>query len=268
LNPSFTYYFPDTSNKTLVNFVASPQTAGLTYQWFFFTRDNYLAGNPLEYQFNSGGTYQVYLQVTDSALFCSEMVVQNVSVPIAPPPIEPCDTSSLSIGYAIDGSDPAQYSFTTVSHPAVAGEYWLISLLNGFNDSIALNSINPVYTFTDTGVYNICVFAVLQNGCSINACTTIDVSTLKAPEPGAGVHIPAYPNPATNVVELSVPLSSAATITITVYDTHGLKVYSAQSAGVNGMNTIDVPVQGLQAGEYFIDIDYNGEHKRSGFEKI
>ena len=80
--------------------------------------------------------------------------------------------------------------------------------------------------------------------------------------------ITSYPNPAHDKVTMNLQLNVPATVHINIYNLNGQNVYSSKVSCVKDSNNITIPVLNLPQGQYFIDINNNGQRKRSVFQKF
>jgi hypothetical protein len=83
-----------------------------------------------------------------------------------------------------------------------------------------------------------------------------------------GNRVPSYPNPASNYTTISIAMEDAGAISTTVYNLSGNIVYRITQQGTMGNNLLNIPLDKLQKGQYFVDIQYNGTRKRSVFIKL
>jgi Secretion system C-terminal sorting domain len=134
-----------------------------------------------------------------------------------------------------------------------------------FNNIIRLNTFNPVYNFKDTGSYWICLTLTTNTGCTRSYCNNVYVNSVNGKEAG---RITSYPNPAVNQVKLILEMNSSSTIYLQVRNLFGNMVLSTKRTGIRGNNQITIPVQQLITGQYFIDIQFGNERKRSIFQKL
>jgi hypothetical protein len=77
-----------------------------------------------------------------------------------------------------------------------------------------------------------------------------------------------YPNPASNAAHLDVRLGSSSMIYIRVYNSMGSQVGQMSVAGYPGYNHLSVPINGLQQGIYYIQVQYGNEIRRSRIQKL
>jgi hypothetical protein len=84
----------------------------------------------------------------------------------------------------------------------------------------------------------------------------------------ANSYIPSYPNPTTSQAGLDVKLSQPQMIYIRVYNSMGDPVLSTKVSGLQGTNHVQVPVNGLGSGIYYIQVQIGQESKMSKFQKL
>ena len=98
--------------------------------------------------------------------------------------------------------------------------------------------------------------------------TTHRDSTTNGPSDSSRNFVSSYPNPATNVVGMNVQLDKPEMIYVRVYNSMGSQVQQILVPGVAGGNHLSLPVQGLQSGIYYIQVQYGNETKRSRMQKL
>lgn len=173
---------------------------------------------------------------------------------------------SPSFTYTVNPSQPNQYAFTAVSSDTVVLSYhWMIQPCDSTStDSVTYNTANPVHTFTSPGCYRVCLHLLTLNGCKKSYCDTISVNYSLA----AGF-VTSFPNPVqAGHVQLRLDLVQPAKVKITVFNSFGHSVYTNEKAYGTGQSRISVPVDKLQRGLYYIDIQYGNNRKRSVFQKL
>jgi type IX secretion system substrate protein len=75
-----------------------------------------------------------------------------------------------------------------------------------------------------------------------------------------------YPNPAANSTRFEINLSKAAPITVCLYDAKGVIVSSERQQLNHGVNSVQLAVEHLSAGIYYVKIDF--ENDRSLIRKV
>lgn len=246
------------SNPKQITFYPSPTGPAKFYVWTIYQPMQapvvYTTQNPV-HTFSTAGTYPVRLDIFDSVTACFDTVRQNVQVQGLP-----ADSCTVSFTYTVQQN---QVSFTGVSNQTFTSQTWYIVTFDS-SLNVTLNTINPTYNFPDSGSYSVCLYGVTNTGCARWYCQTISVAS------GRRMNVlPSFPNPVDGSgVNLRLTLPESNRIRVTVYNTSGNIVYDSERSGAPGMNTITIPVTGLQRGQYFIDIRYGNERKQSIFQKL
>ena len=247
------------SNPRQISFMANPSSNTSLYNWSFGDGYSSLQQNPI-HTYAQAGAYGVRLRIYDPVHGCFDTIIQNMVVYGLP-----SDSCTASFTYTADSSHPNQVHFTAASNQTITSQLWQIDHWTDPNDSIFMTTNNPTYTFTDTGYYQICLYITTNTGCTKLYCNGIYINNVGARIANT---IPSFPNPATSSISLRVKLTEANSIGITVYNLSGYAVYKMQKHGVAGTNELTIPVQQLKSGQYFIDIKYGDQQKRSIFQKL
>jgi PKD repeat protein len=257
LNASFTWQ-ANPSNPQQITLTGAPNNAHYTYQWHF--GDNTLGnGRIVTHNYPQQNYYALLLIVTDTLAHCRDSVWGTVRA------YQPDSLCTASFTYAIN---QGQISFTASSNRTNYSQRWFISPMpDSTGNTVTLWTNNPVYTLPGPGLYYVCLRIQTNIGCIAYSCDSIyydDSTTARI------AVIPSYPNPVNTepTVRFNINLESASLITFKVSSLSGNVVYQAQSQGQQGVNTINIPVQHLGRGQYFIDIMYGNTKKRSVFQKL
>src|SRR5579871_1274068 len=268
----------ENSNPFAIQFtstVNTSSTANVSYSWYFGDGATDTTKNPIHTY--TKGIYNVtaYAFYTDSnKLSCSSYYYAPLYVNIGP-----VYTCSINFTYTANSSKPNEISFAATGGQVFSTEEWYIAKTFSQTDSffvdtsnyVQLNSIDPKYTFTDSGYYWVRVQATTQSGCIVISnwqTLYIDSALANVQSPDSASRIAAYPNPATNTVNLSLALPSNNTISINIYSSSGILVLTKQVSGVAGNNQVALPVQNLKPGVYYAEINYGSFTKRSRFQKM
>ena len=249
---------PTQVNAKEFHFSINPELPVFKYNWDFgdgqYVSDS---SNPI-HSYLKSGTYPVTLYAFDSvSRFCLDTIKQNVVVHSSA-----ADSCVVSFNYTIQNS---QVTFTPVSNQPIASVWWMNLPLDSSKYNVN-SALNPVFEFIDTGYYYVCLQVTTTKGCTAQYCQTVKMDNPSNHRQANA--IPSAPNPATNMVRLSVQLAEAAQINYTVYNNTGVPVFHQQAAGLAGANTINVDLHGLAKGQYFIDILYGKERKYSIVQKL
>ena len=241
-----------------ISFSPNPLSGTMKYRWDF--GDGYFSSqkNPV-HTFNNAGIYNVGLTVVDTVTWCSDSTRQSLTVLGTA-----CDTALCSFTYTPVPGHQGAIAFHALCNESDSSQIWEIWRFNDFTFHYTMHSINPTYTFTDTGYYFVCMTANTGNNCQVSVCESIHVYEVAS----GNRYIISYPNPATDKVDFRLDLNEADRIKIRVYNINGNQAYSTEKTGVRGNNNISIPVQSLQKGQYFIDIEYGNKRKRSIFLKL
>jgi len=272
LNAAFSYYGQQ-SNPLEIHFSTTIDNgANISYHWYFGDGVSDTAKNPVHIYVK--GVYsaslfleKLFLNTEDSCTsYFSEPVYVNIG---------PADTCSINFTYASNAGKPNLISFTENSGQPMVSQEWTIykgwDTLSLYSGPLAyLQSNNPTYTFTDSGSYFVTLKTTTQSGCidSTSAHIFIDSVSANTASPNSISQLPAYPNPATNSVKLNVPLTASNNIIVNIYSAMGNLIITKQVAGLTGNNQITIPVQSLQSGVYYLEINYGNQVKRSQFQKL
>ena len=254
--PSFTY-LPDTVNRRKISFTPSSNLASLRYYWNFGDGYSSLERMPV-HSYYYPGVYSVKLIIRDTGANCLDSVRQNITVQAMP-----SDSCTASYSYSLNNYGLA--FFTAISNQIITSQNWLI-----FNyrtgDSVLINANNPSYQFMDTGYYLVCVTLTTNTGCVRTYCDNIQVSSISG-RPSS--NLLSYPNPVDgDVVRINVNMETPASIYFKIYSLNGNIIYQSQKAGQPGSNIIAIPVQQLNRGQYFVEIIFGEQRKRSIFQKL
>ncbi len=231
----------------------------MKFQWNFGDGYSSSQNNPV-HTYSQPGTYNAKLVIADTVNGCIDTVMQQLLINGSP-----ADSCTASFTYTVNPSQSNQLTFTASSNQTIISQTWRIDQWTNPYDSVFLTAATPTYTFTDTGYYQVCLYITTNTGCTRLSCQGIRINNVDGRFAGT---IPSYPNPASHTVSLRLNLMQETRIGITVYNLSGHAVYGTQKQGAAGTNNINIPVQQLEPGQYFIDIYYGGKRKRSIFQKM
>jgi PKD repeat protein len=249
------------NNPKQLTFYPLPSQPNLIYQWKIIANGvhTYTVKNPV-HTFQQAGTYNVWLRIIDSANQCMDTVVQQVTVQGSP-----ADSCTINYTYSPVPGNPLQLTFTASSNQTITS--WLWSIYGRDSSCNATYTIaNPTHTFCDSGYYTVCLRIQTNTGCIRTLCRTISIDSLASGRNGI---VNSYPNPVTgDNVNLRVQMQQAGAIYLTIYNTSGNIVKTVARSGGAGTNVVSIPVSSLQRGQYFVEIRYGNERKRSIFQKF
>lgn len=261
IHASFTYSAA-ANNPHEIHFMPNPNSNIYTYHWYFGDGGTSTDIQPT-HVFSHSGFFPVTIEVTRAGTTCHDSTYQQVYVQGFP-----SDSCTTSYSYFADSLHPDHVTFVGHSNQAITSQVWTIAPTASIHDTVSVRTTgNFTYTFPAPGTYIVCLVQYHNTGCVRTYCDSVVV---RAPggRMAAADAIPSYPNPATSQVDLRLQLDVAARISIKIYNSFGTVVYSAQRSANAGGNDITIPVQQLSRGQYYIDIEYNGTHKKSRFQKL
>ena len=162
----------------------------------------------------------------------------------------PCDTLGLdNIPVAKyrygqpDSNDHLKVAFTDLSYYEPAEWSW------DFGDNTTSQDTSPVHTFSQDGVYEVCLTVSNVNG-EHTFCRTLELGTVNLSEETVTVDVTVFPNPCREGVNVIIKDYLPRDAKVVLYDAVGQrkKIQSVQT----GWNA--VRLDGLQAGIYFYEI--------------
>jgi len=251
------------------------------------------------------GIYVACLTITDAvnctSTFCDTVLVDlQGNVNIVPPP--PCE-AAFSVMQAYQWVDSVTNPNGGGGEP-IPNELWVWNLsacgngncqfLWSFGDGTSSTEAYPSHTYSSSGSYELCL-TINDNGiCTATYCHTITVDgdgilggltagsgnrntfTIRVMDPlSTGVtelptfsNLSAWPNPANDVLNLTMTSRTQGKVIVTITDLSGRAV-STNTLGVNGGNNLlTVPVADLNAGMYMITISNGSTTVSERFAKV
>lgn len=208
----------------------------VSWQWYFNHPNQNITTNQNSptYTYNAPGNYSVRLVVTD-IYGCTNSIVKNNFIQIAPTTVDfTMDTSQ--------GCAPLSIVFTNNSSSFEP----IISYSWDFDDGSTANTQNTAHTFTNVGVYNVCLTIVTQSGCTGTRCYDVSVG-----QPAVAAFTPSTYNVCVDV-PVSFTNNSTGQIDETEWD------FGDGSGG--STNSTPQPYPYETAGTYTVEltVGYNG----------
>jgi PKD repeat protein len=205
------------------------------------------------------GTYTVCLTVFKNNN-CASTTCKTITVL----PQVNCNNINVTFTYQRDAFMPNKVYFYAISNFPILQQKWTITRVPvTSNPSVVLYQNNPVYVFQDTGRYRVCLRAVTLGGCIKETCQEITISQL-----ASQCQLQAYPNPATSVVNVNVPLTQPEMIYAYVYNAQNILVKQKQQQGTTGNNVVSIGVGDLVPGQYTIKLIYGNKTCYAKFQKL
>ena len=174
----------------------------------------------------------------------------------------PCDTLDINNipwahwRYDQDTFNYLKFEFTDLSAYEVEEWYWDF----GDPNSTSNTSIdtNPIHTFSQNGVYEVCLIVKNKNGAD-TLCRTIKIGTVSTKSNDKILDIQVWPNPCKDFLIIIVLDYNPQKMVLQVYNSIGELVLSQRL--YQGSNSVDV--ENLNSGIYFISILEKGKEIKS-----
>ena len=254
LAPSFNYSPAPNQNNTFL-FTNTTLTANAPQVTWIFGDSTTAIGNVVTHTFTDPGTYWVCMHVVVSNT-CVADTCMMISVSSNP---QPCNLDA-SFTWQSSSASPNVVYFLNTSLGYAPGD----SIMWNFGDGTTSYDVNPVHTFASAGAQNVCLRIVKglnapgASLCESEMCQPVNVMAT----------LIAYPNPATDVVNVNLALDSTTQVMAFLYNAQNILVAQTSIAGVSGNNTITFNTSNLAPGYYFIRIYYNGQFTVARFLKL
>lgn len=258
----------DSLNPGKFSFTPSPLTPGSSYSWIFGDGQTSSSPTPL-HTYSNPGTYTVLLTIADSTGGCSDSVFKHIVIQ-APGP----DSCTATFTYTTNPSQPRQLTFMAISNEPIVSQSWFIRPCDSTNipspDSVYYNTANPVHTFSAPGCYQVCLQIRTNTGCRKTYCNTVMINNTDSTGDSTVIQrITFYPNPAHGAsIHMQLKLEQPAKVKLAVFNSYGNIVYTGERNYVAGNNKISIPVDNLQRGIYYVDLQFGSIRKRSVFQKL
>ena len=224
--------FSAIQSELVASFLNQSSMDAEEWLWTFGDGTSSAEENP-EHEYELPGTYEVCLTVTNlcgSSILCS-LVEVNCSAPNAKFEYEP---EGLVVNF-IDISAPTP-------------DEWLWDF-GGGTFSIAQN---PVHTFPEAGMYNVCLIATTLCG-SDTICQDINLIIDATSDLEEGQEIQLYPNPAKHFIDLELVNIPAGLIELSIFSVSGQQVATKQRMeGILERKRLNI--EALTPGVYFLRI--------------
>jgi PKD repeat protein len=247
------------TNTQLYTFTPQNQNPAFQYTWSFGdgTGSQSMVATKL---YQTPGTYTVCLTVykNNTCVTTSCRVIQVVSQ-------LNCNNINVSFASQRDAFMPNKVYFYAISNFPLLQQRWTITKLpaTATSPGVTLYQNNPIYVFSDTGSYRVCLRAVTLGGCVKETCQIIQITQV-----AQQCNLAAYPNPAQSSVNVNVVLQQPQTINAFVYNAQNILVRQKVQAGVVGNNVVNINLVGLNAGFYTIKLIYGNRTCYARFQKL
>ncbi len=217
--------------------IENPSSSSFTYSISTESGAIVSAGNSSEasLSFNAlvAGNYQVQIGFTGD---------YSVNFPAA---VSATEAVNLSVEESLQVSSNEAVSLNCISN----GTNIIWTLENG---QVIGSGASINYVFDTPGVYMVSVTATL-GGCEIQRHVSISVSSSLGIQSNDNNSVDLYPNPASEVVSLTLPASLAGNnVVVTLFDLSGKVVFRKES--VANSSSLILPVAALERGVYMVNI--------------
>ena len=247
------------TNSQTITGIPEFQSGAAVYTWTFGdgTGSHDMIAS---HHYTAPGTYYVCLTVWRSAT-CASTTCKSV---VILPQIN-CDSIHVSYSYQRDPFISNKVYFYANANFPILDQTWTITRISpATTPPVILHQNNPVYVFHDTGYYNVCLKAITLGGCVKEFCSVIHIANVASNV----CELQVYPNPASSLVNVNVPLAIPGQIDAYVYNTLNVLVKEKHQAGVAGINTVSININDLIPGLYTIKIIYGGKICYARFNKL
>ncbi len=173
-----------------------------------------------------------------------------------------CDTAHAWFTYQRNPQISNKIQFTANATIPIIDQTWTFTKVpNG--QTITLHQNNPLYTFQDTGLYKVCLKAVLLGGCVKEYCSYIRIEHVSNV-----CELQVYPNPTSEWINVNVHLTQPEMIHAYVYNSQQVLVMDKHQQGHTGNNLVKMNVHHLPAGQYTIKFIYGNKICYARFQKL
>jgi len=229
------------------------------------------AGKPL--QFNLGGSSYPYVVPnvvsingsTQSVAYYHYFYDWELEFPYF------CGRTPIAVEVASTGDGP-QLAFSPAEHEldlssgfnevsftdqSVGGTFWLWD----FGDGTTSTMRNPTHAYADTGQYQVILTVIGQSGCASSITGTVTVTesgVTSASSLAQEYGMKVFPNPARELLYLSLDIPQARTAEVCLADMLGRLLWS-QNVELLPKEAIEIPVSQLPAGLYSVVVRLDGK---------
>ena len=173
-----------------------------------------------------------------------------------------CNNIWVKYEYKRETSVSNKIYFHALSNYPILSQTWTITKLNLTGaTTVTLSQNNPDFTFNEPGDYRVCLRAITYGQCIKEYCEVIHI--------GQGdCVLNAYPNPTTNQVAVSIPLTAPEIIHVYIFNSLNILVKQKDQQGIIGNNVVTTSVEGLVPGWYTIKVVYGNRVCYGKFQKL
>lgn len=152
-----------------------------------------------------------------------------------------------------DTLNPQQVTFTDVSSYEPTSWHWT------FGDGQTSSETNPVHTYAQGGVYEVCL--VVSNAFAADTfCRQVQVGATGVHTLPALPHARVWPNPFSSTLNIQLPALVSVSPEFVLYDLYGRAVKTARLTDFDNQ----IPAQDLPSGLFVWQLRWNGEVTQTG----
>ncbi len=247
--PTCTASYTYTLNGNVLSF-NNTSTGGtpntMTYTWIFGNGNTSNAYNPTQ-TFNVPGIYTICLYILNTQNGCTDTTCQIITIPNA------TGNCAAAFTYQINGTTGG-VNFGGIATGTPGYNYtW------SFGDGTNSVQQNPTHTYTQSGVYTVCLLIVDATGCTATHCDTLNMSVLAIENVFVSNISALYPNPTQDKTSFNIDLKEKANIQVEILNTIGQRIDMQNTLLTNGSHTLFLSTENLAQGMYFVKIAAEGQ---------
>ncbi len=269
-NASFTFSVGASGNVTLTS-NSTGTTSNTYYFWNFNNNSNTTTASPQTSTTFTNFFNYVCLTIIDSATNCWSTYCDTIIIPSAP-----CNPNVSFV--MIQDSTQALTWWAWANYPSnTTNVVW------SWGDNSSSTGFFPSHTYSASGFYNICVTITVSCAGTASFCSNTfinksaeaqmpmyHVNVVNAQAPASVKNYEAaeaitemllYPNPAKDQAHIKLNMNKAGDVTLLIYEVTGKLVQQGTQNLSEGVNTIDVNINSLEKGMYFITINSGNAKK-------
>lgn len=242
---TFTAY-ADTNNYLTTYFNAQSVNPGFSTGYFWdFGDGNNAVGQNVTHTYAQDGLYIVTLATVDSLNNCSSVYVDTLTV-------DSNNIMNVTINFFNTGGNTVQLStqVTFGGNKRSGNEMDNMRFHWDFGNGSVSTVPNPVYTFPQSGMHNVCVTLTNESGYSTTYCQDVEATLLNVAEVPSELKYALYPVPASD--QITMEWNEDSNATLKVYNLQGQLVWTGSVSANSGKNNIDVSQ--LSGGIYVMHI--------------
>lgn len=196
--------------------------------------------------FPHAGTYEVCLTIK-TALGCESKICKQIV-------LQPVTVVACSAKFTFEKLGPKKFRFNSTLSNIDATDK-IIERRWDFRDGTSSNDISPAHEFAKSGNYEVCLSIKTAKGCESRACSLVKVEEITSTDVALVQIVSVYPTPAHESLKIVV-LSKRNNInaTVAIVNADGVVLKSKKTTLIEGYNPLELEVNRLAPGSYFIKV--------------